>query len=365
MTTIGNRIDSSMEGQSHGMESLESSFMGIRMSSPVIAGSCPLNINPEMIRQLVEAGVGAVVLPSILQEQLVFQSMMKSDSILATEQSGHAPQQDRYNGGPEAYLKSIEANKEVFSTPLIASIHGASTGDWLDYVCRIQDSGADGLELNWQIGRCDPSETGDQVESRMLSWLEQIRARVTIPIAFKMNARFTNPAAIAIRLQNAGVNALVLFAHRPNWNVDIERMHWTVGWELSPTTSLGKTLEGLVEIRTKNLRIPVAASGGVRTGDDAIKAMIAGANFVMIVSELYRQGPVAVKDIIAGIRRYLSARRLSSLDEFLESRPIFEDPPTYSMRSEIVDPLTVSGRYVDPTPVESDLRGDRFGHPSH
>jgi dihydroorotate dehydrogenase (fumarate) len=86
------------------MENLDSSFMGIRMTSPVIAGSCPLNINLEMVRQFVAAGVGAVVLPSILQEQLLCQSMMKSDPLLATEQSGHAPQQDRYNGGPEAYL---------------------------------------------------------------------------------------------------------------------------------------------------------------------------------------------------------------------------------------------------------------------
>lgn len=351
-------------GMHNGTVSLASSFMGLKMNSPVIAGSCPLHINMERIRLLENAGIGAVVLPSILQEQLVYQSILQSSPLEAVERSGHSRQQDRYNGGPDEYLKTIGAIKTEFHLPLVASMHGSSTGDWLDYAIRIQDSGADALELNWQIGRCDPTESGEQVENRMLHWVAQIRRKVTIPLAFKMNARFTNPAAIAVKLQNVGINGLVLFAHRPHWDVDIDRRHWTIGWELSPITSLGHTLEGLVETHSKELSIPVVASGGIRSGEDAIKAMIAGADVVMMVSELYRQGPDGVKDVLAGIQRYLDANHLASLEAFFQTRPDFEHRPSNSMRSEIVDPLTSSNRYTDPTPVARQIHGDCFGHPS-
>lgn len=339
-------------------------FMGIKMNSPVIAGSCPRNLDFESVRQLISAGVGAIVLPSILQEQLVYQSLVKSEPLHATGHSGHEPQQDRYNGGPEEYLKSIQAMKATFAVPTIASIHGASTGAWLDYARSIQDSGADALEVNWQTGRCDPNERGDQVETRMLRWVEKVRASVTIPIAFKMSQRFTNIASIALKLQDAGVNGLVLFAHRPQWDVDIDRGHWTIGWELSPIHSLGSTLEGLVETRTQRLTIPIAASGGVRTGDDTIKTLMAGADVAMVVSEIYRQGPDAIHDILAGIQRFLRQNHHASLKLFLETRPNFDQLPNYSMRSEIVDPLTSSQNYLDPTPVARVISGDGFGHPN-
>lgn len=354
-----------VEGMHTRTVSLKSRFLGLELASPVIAGSCPRNIDFESIRQLEIAGIGAIVLPSILEEQLVYQLKLKSNPIEASEQSGHSPQQDRYNGGPNEYLKTIAKLKAESSIPLIASVHGASIGSWLDYVSKIQDSGADGLELNWQIGRCDPNESGDEIESRMLQWVAAIREKLSIPIAFKMNAGFTNPASVAMRLQNEGINGLVLFAHRPNWDVDIDRMHWTIGWELSPVNSIGRTLQGLVETRTQNLQISVAASGGIRTGDDAMKSLIAGADVVMIVSEVYRQGPDAIKEVLAGMQRRLDLNRHSSLQEFLQSRPKFGEHPSYSMRSEIVDPLTCSLKYHDPTPVEKQISGDCYGHPSH
>jgi len=343
---------------------LSTSYMGLRLASPVIAGSCPMNIDFECTRLMVASGIGAIVLPSILQEQLVYNSLNNIDSLAAIEQSGHKPQQDRYNGGTKEYIATIQRMKREYSIPIIASMHGASAGAWLDFAVEIQDCGADALELNWQIGRCDPNEPGEHVEVRMLEWVSQIRSRVTIPIAFKMDDRFTNPASIALRLQNAGVNGLTLFAHRPHWDVDTYRGLWTIGWELTPVGALGKTIEGLVETRSSGLNIPLAASGGVRTGDDVIKTMIAGADVAVVVSEIYRQGPVAVQEILAGIRRFLDAKHSSSLQSFMKFRPSLDDRPGYEMRSEIIDPLTRASKYRDPTPVIKQITGDRFGHSS-
>jgi len=344
--------------------SLSTSYMGIRLASPLIAGSCPMNIDFEFTRLMVASGIGAIVLPSILQEQLVYQSLIKTNPIAAIEKSGHAPQQDRYNGGTKEYIVTIQRMKREYSTPIIASMHGASTGAWIDFAVEIQDSGADAVELNWQIGRCDPNESGEQVEARMLDWVSQIRSRVTIPIAFKLNERFTNPASTAIRLQNAGVNGLILFAHRPHWDVDSDRREWTIGWELTPIGALGKTLEGLVETNTRGLNLPLAASGGIRTGDDVIKTMIAGADVAMVVSEIYRQGANSIDAILAGVRRFLDGNHYRSIQSFVQSRSNLNDRPSCEMRSEVIDPLTNPSSYQDPTPVKEPITGDRYGHPS-
>jgi len=323
-----------------------------------------MNIVFESTRLMVASGIGAIVLPSILQEQIRYQSLIKTDPIAAVEQSGHAPQQDRYNGGTKEYLATIQRMKREYSIPIVASMHGASTGVWLDFAVEIQDSGADALELNWQIGRSDPNESSEQVEARMLRWVSKIRSSVTIPIAFKMSDRFTNPASTALRLQNAGVSGLILFAHRPHWDVDCDRRQWTIGWELTPIGALSKTLEGLVEAHTSGLKIPLAASGGVRTGDDVIKTIIAGADVVMVVSEIYRQGPNAIDSILAGVRQFLDTNHYESFQSFLQSRSYLDDRPRYDMRSEIIDPMTSSSKYQDPTPVIEQITGDRFGHPS-
>lgn len=347
-----------------GKVDLATSYMGLELVSPVIVGSCPLNIEFEATRRMVGAGIGAIVLPSILQEQLIYRSLIQSHPISAIEQSGHAPQQDRYNGGPQEYLKTIQRMKKEYDIPIIASMHGATIGSWLDYAVEIQESGADALELNWQIGRCDPKESGEKVELRMLQWVSQIRSKVTIPIAFKMNHRFTNPACTAVNLQNAGVDGLVLFAHRPHWDVDSDRRLWTIGWELTPIGALGKTLEGLVETNTSDLHIPLAASGGVRTGDDVIKTMIAGADVAIMVSEIYRHGLDTISEVLAGIHRFLELSHFDSLQSFMQSRSKLDERPSYRMRSEIVDPLTSSSHYRDP-PVAKQITGDCFGHPSY
>ncbi|MCM2370189.1 dihydroorotate dehydrogenase-like protein [Aporhodopirellula aestuarii] len=341
---------------------LITTYLGMELSSPIVVGACPLTIEPEQVRQMVGAGAGAIVLPSILQEQVVYAMLKEVDPVAAIQQSGYQPQQDRYNGGSENYLKTIRQLKQCCSIPLIASINGATLGPWLDYSEEIQDAGADALELNWQRGIHDPNESADQVEAKLLDLAGYLCNHLSIPIAVKLNQQFTNLASIAHKLQNVGVDGLVLFSHRPHWDVNIDRMHWTIRWELSPVDHLGTILEGIVHARTGGLDLAIAASGGIRTGEDAIKAMIAGADTVMVTSEVYREGPDAISSILQGISHYLDHSHHESLLSFQQSRPTVELTPERLMRLEYVDPLTRTGHYYDPTPQASTATGDSFGH---
>ncbi|WP_044301429.1 dihydroorotate dehydrogenase-like protein [Rhodopirellula sallentina] len=358
-------------------DDLTTTYLGMELRSPIIIGACPLTIEPETARQMCDAGAGAVVLPSILQEQVTY-SMLKRDApVAAIHESGYQPQQDRYNGGVDNYLPTIQRMKETLPVPVIGSLNGASDGQWLAFAKEIQNAGADALEFNWQRGMYDPNESADAVEDRLVEISRDLCERLSIPIAIKLNQNFTNLASIARKLEQTGVDGVVLFSHRPHWDVNVDRMHWTIRWELSPADYLGTILEGLVHARTGGLDLSIAASGGVRTGEDAIKAMIAGADVVMVTSEVYREGPDVIHNIQQGIRRYLTAHHHPSLLAFQQLRPAVELTPQRLMRLEYVDPLTSPSQspplsssmastttyyYYDPTPSIPASYGDAFGH---
>ena len=340
---------------------LTTTYLGMELSSPVVVGACPLTIEPEHVRQMVAAGAGAIVLPSMLQEQITYGIMKAVDPVGAISESGYQPQQDRYNGGTANYLQTIRHLKTLCNVPIIGSLNGWSEGPWLDYADEIQAAGADALELNWQRGLSDPNESCEAVEARLIDLAGNLCNRLSIPVAVKLNQRFTNLASIAHKLQAVGVDGLVLFTHGPCWDVSIDRMHWTIRWELSPTESLGTILEGIVHVRTGGLDLSIAASGGVRTGEDAIKAMIAGADAVMVTSEIYRQGPDAIRKILQGVSQYLDISHHESLMAFQQARPNVELTSERLMRLEHIDPLTRSEHYDDPTPA-STMTGDAYGH---
>lgn len=342
---------------------LSTKYLGIELSSPVVVGSCPLTTAPEAVRQFVGAGAGAIVLPSMLQEQIVHWQTRSDDPLTALTNSGYQPQQDKYNGGVENYLATIAELKRLEAIPIIASINGGSAGPWLEYAKQIEASGADALELNWQPVIANPDESAAEVEQQLCDIVRTLSASVKIPIAVKLNQRFTNLASIAHQLVDAGAKGLIVFAHLPHWDVSIDRLHWTIRWELSPIDSLGSILEGIVRARTGGLGISIAASGGVRRSEDALKAMIAGADVVMVTSEIYRVGPDAIRMIVEGINRYLDASKFNSLQSFQQGRPPVPLSPEHLMRMEYVDPLTRSNHYYDPSPVATTQTGDAFGHP--
>ncbi|MEO8270877.1 MAG: hypothetical protein ABI557_14225 [Aureliella sp.] len=210
---------------------LSVTYMGMELQSPVIVGSCPLTSDPETVRQLIGAGVGAVVLPSMLQEQIVYRQLKNSDPLAAIDSSGYQPQHDKYNGGVEAYLRTIEHHKVNFRIPVFASLNGMGSGDWLDYAREIEAAGADALELNLQSVISESSESSDKIENELCENVQQVCASVAIPVAVKLGQRFTNLAGMAHKLQASGASGLVLFAHAPHWDVSVDRMHWTIRWE--------------------------------------------------------------------------------------------------------------------------------------
>ena len=309
-------------------------YLGLELTSPVVVGACPLTMETETVRQLVGAGAGAIVLPSMLQQQIVYRQMKVSDPLGANERSGYQPQQDKYNGGADDYLRSIASLKKTCSVPVIASINGVSKGDWLDYAKEIESAGADALEFNVQSAVFDPKITSDLIESKLCDAVVSVVERVSVPVAVKITQRYTNLASMASQFHDAGAKGITLFTHLPHWDVCPDRMHWTVSWELSPVDSLGGILEGIVRVCNANLGLSIAASGGVNTSEDATKSIIAGADVVMVTSAVYRDGPDVIRKIVDGVQRHLEINHYPTLRDFQQSRPNVNVGPDRTMRLE-------------------------------
>lgn len=337
-------------------------YLGLELTSPVVVGACPLTKEPETVRQLVGAGAGAIVLPSMLQEQIVHRQMKPQDPVGAISRSGYQPQQDRYNGGADDYLQTIQRLKDSAGVPIIASMNGSSPGEWLSYADELQAAGADALEFNLQSAIFDRNEPADAIEARLASMIRDVCGRLTIPVAVKISQRYTNLAFMARQLTQAGAKGIVLFTHLPQWDVCTDRQHWTIRWELSPVDSIGSIFEGIVRVRAGDKDLSIAASGGVATGQDAIKAMIAGANIVMVTSAAYREGPDAIRNMVDGIERHIGLSRHPTLRAYQASLVRTDVGPERMMRLEYVDPLTRSDTYFDPTPVVAQQTGDSYGH---
>jgi dihydroorotate dehydrogenase (fumarate) len=342
---------------------LTTKYLGLELRSPILVGSCPLTTMPEAVRQFVQAGAGAIVLPSLLQEQIINATKEGESSIAIDQGSGYHPQQDKYNGGVVNYLANLRELKSSFQLPVFASLNGSTEGNWLQFAKQLQDCGADALELNWQTSIASPEESADAVEMRFCKCIAKLRSMLTIPIAIKLSQRFTNIASIARKLHEAGADGVILFSHLPRWDVSIDRMHWTLRWELTPIDSVGEILEGIVRTRVGGLNLAIAASGGIRTGEDVMKVMIAGADVAMVTSEIYRHGPETIQKILAELVQNLESKKLPSIAAFKQLCPTPQSISQHRVRMELVDPLTSADRYFDPTPVDSIRSGDSFGHP--
>jgi len=244
----------------HGMSAkLICSYLQIPLNPPVIVGSCALTMQPEFLRQMIACGAGAVVLPSIFQEQIEDRDRLRHDSLSSATRNSDDLHQEAYNGGPDRYLASIAEIKRLSGIPIIASMNGFAANDWLDFAKLIAASGADALELNIQPLIANSQQTSNEIESVLCESVRRVCESVTIPVAVKLTQHFTNVANVAERLRWAGATGVVLFAHESRWDVAIDRLSWTVHWELTSVGSVSATVGGIIRSRVGGLGLSISA----------------------------------------------------------------------------------------------------------
>jgi len=276
------------------MTDLTTTYMGLPLRSPIVASASPLCDSLENIRRFESSGVAAVVLPSLFEEQLDLESdTVSSDLTRGAESFAESlnffPSLANYNLGPDAYLELIQKARAAVSIPIIASLNGTTAGGWIHHAKLMEEAGASALELNIYDIVADPERSGYEVESDYCALVKQVKSSVSIPVAVKISPFFTAVANVAKRFDDAGANALVLFNRFYQPEIDIDALEISPNLVLSQPYELGLRLHW-VAILYRNTHASIAVTGGVHSGRDVLKAMMAGADVAMMTSAFFQNG---------------------------------------------------------------------------
>jgi dihydroorotate dehydrogenase (fumarate) len=312
------------------MVDLHTRYLGLDLRSPLVASASPLTGSLDGLRRLEAAGAGAVVLPSLFEEQLA----LEANQIVRLLEAGAdslsaALTLDDYNAGPYGYLALVEKAKATLQIPVIASLNGVTRGAWVEHATLLEQAGADAVELNVYFVSSSPGLSGSDVEQRYLDLVRGVRHTIGIPLAVKLSPYFSSVANLSRQLVEAGADGLVLSSS--------EELRLPLRWIAILHGHLG--------------RASLAASTGVHTAEDAVKVLAAGADVAMMTSALLRHGPEHLTMVEAGLRDWLEGRGMASVDLLrgLRSQRSVRDPVAW----ERANYITMLAGYPDQVHTEA------------
>ena len=301
------------------MPDLRTRYLGLELRSPLVASSSPLTSDLAGLRHLEACGAGAVVLPSLFEEQLEHESMeidrlLEYGSETFAEALSYFPALDDYNTGPDHYLELVHEAKSSLGIPVIASLNGFSQGGWIEHARLIEQAGADALELNLYLIAADPEASAEKVEAGYRELVRSLRAAVRIPLAVKLGPYFTALAHTARELVAAGADGLVLFNRFYQPDLDLETL------DVLPRLSLSTSEEMRLPLRWTALlhgRVPcsLGLTTGVHTAEDVAKALLAGADVAMMASALLEFGPEHLQRVERKLVAWLTEREYESVEQ--------------------------------------------------
>lgn len=296
---------------------LATRYLGLDLRNPLVASASPLSQTVAGVQRLADAGIGAVVLPSLFEEQLrreaaQFAALAEAGTDSFAESLSYLPATPDGDVGSRRYLSLIQRAVNAVDIPVIASLNGITADGWTDYATALQDAGAAAIELNIYYLPGDPHTTGRQVEARHIDILARVKAAVTVPVAVKLSPYFSATGEIATRLDQAGADGLVLFNRFMQPDIDPETLTVTTGIHLSSPAEarLPRTWIALLHGR---IRASLAASTGVETATDVAAYLLAGADVVMTTSALLRHGPEYARSLIDGLADWMTQKSFTSV----------------------------------------------------
>jgi len=323
---------------------LSTTYLGLRLSHPLVPGASPLTEELDTIRQLEDAGAAAVVLRSLFEEQITGEQMaafkhIDSHEGFFGEALSYFPDTDVFSRGPDQYLEKLQRAKRAVDIPVVASLNGTTLGGWTDFAVRMQEAGADALELNFYQPRANTDVTGRDIEEGEVGILRAVKERVQIPLAVKLSSFYSAPAHFACELAAAGADGLVIFNRFYQPDIDLEELAVERRLRLSDSSELLPRLHWLA-LLSGRVQSSLAVTGGVHTSEDAIKAIMCGAHAVQMVSALLKQGPAHLTEVRNGIAAWLEEHEYESLEQMQGSMGLIHCPnPSAYFRANYVEIL--------------------------
>lgn len=314
---------------------LEIPYLGFRLPHPFMAGASPLVDNLDLVRRLEDAGTAAIVMHSLHEEQLAGEQLATSHHLEVAEESfveaqSFLPRPPQFVLGPDEYLEQIFRIKSMVAVPVIGSLNGVTVEGMLQYARLIEQAGADALELNLYYLPTDPVQDGASIERRTVDTVRHLVARVRIPVAVKLSPFYSSFVNLARQLDEAGARGLVLFNRLYQPDIDPENLETVPALHLSDASELPLRIRWLGLVYGQ-VRASLAVTGGVQTALDAVKAVMAGASAVQVVSALLREGPEQLRVLRDGFARWLIEHEYESVEQMCGSMSLLRcpDPSAY------------------------------------
>ncbi len=298
---------------------LATDYLGLKLQNPFMVGASPFCDNLDAAIRLEDAGASAIVMRSLFEEQIDYEQralsfLLDTPAESFAEATSYFPGFSEYQLTPDHYLRQLGHLKNTLSIPVIASLNGHRPGGWTDYAQRLEQAGADAIELNLYQLATDPQASGNAIEQGMLATVRDVVSTVKIPVAVKISAFHTAPAQFALALEQAGAKGVVLFNrfYQPDFN--LEDLDVQPHLRLSDSTELLLRLRWLAVI-SPHLHGSLACSGGVHHREDVVKALLAGAHTVQLVSVLLKQGPGVLTMLLEGLRHWMDEHDYTDVGE--------------------------------------------------
>lgn len=335
------------------MIDLSSDYLGMKLKNPLVVSASPLQKDLDNIRRMEDAGAAAIVMHSLFEEQIELETRelnrhLEQGTESFAESLRYLPDMGSYNLGPEGYLEHLARAKRSVAIPIIGSLNGISTGGWTRYARMIEEAGADALELNMYYLPTDLGVTGAEVEQMYCDLVTEVRASLQIPLAVKLSSMFSSLPNMARRFDACGANALVLFNrfYQPDFDLEtldvVQRLELSQSYELLPRLSWVAILSG-------HIRADLAVTGGVHTGTDVVKCMMAGARAAMTTSALLERGIEHIATILDETRAWMEEHEYESLRQMQGSmaRRSVADPDAFERANymKVLSSYTLKSEY--------------------
>lgn len=326
---------------------LKTKYLGLELKNPIIVGASNLVTDIEMLKKLEKAGAAAIVYKSLFEEQIQLENL-EMDNILREYEDRYGESttvfnSDLYEATPEEFLLNFKAAKEALTIPLIASLNAVNDDTWYEYAKKLEDAGADAIELNFYNNPRDFEMEGKSIVQEELDIIEGVKKVVNIPVSVKLSPFYTNPLYVFKEMDRKGVNGFVLFnkLFQPDINVETEEMTFPYNLSSEQESRLPLRYAGLL---FDEVEADICANRGIFTGKDVVKMILAGANSVEIVSAIYKHGPDQITKMLEDLEIWMANKEYNSLDEFRGnmSKKNIKDPFAYR-RAQYVDILMKSG----------------------
>ena len=336
------------------MSNLKTKFMGIELNNPIIVGASPMTSNTDDLKRLEEAGAAAVVYRSLFEEQIQLERAQFEDEMVEYNER-HAEMITLFprieHAGPEEHLVNLRKARESVSLPMFASLNAIYKETWLEYAKLIQETGVNGLELNFYVTPKDFETDSDTIEKQQLEILNEIKKVVTIPVSLKLSSFYSNPLNFIKQADKEGANGFVLFNRFYQQDIDTTKL------EISSSHHLSNEAENKLPMRFAgllfdNISANICCSGGIQNGNDVAKMILAGADCVQVVSTLYQHKIPHLKTMLDDLDKWMVNRKYNKIEDFrgLLSKKKINDPFVYQ-RAQYIDLLINSNEIIKKYPL--------------